>query len=428
MAFSLDSGADASAYVELLVPELAQARSDQSDKWLDEGRDWSIADEKGFAHTWLNQAMRRVQEQRLSEGAAKLDDAAVKSIVQGVIDASFSGGRLLRAWNENLTATNLTAQGTEPVRLEQANGAILMLEPVANTVEQFRAAILACRAQSTRPDAPWDHQNHELELVLNDGTRLTAIDFVVPVPFVTLRRPTFKIVTLDDLVANETMTAQAGAFLKAAVKSKQRILVGGSMNSGKTVTLRALAAALPSDASLVTAESSGELLLKDGAGDPYPHFITPLEARRPGADGRGEVTLGQLIMNAQRMSPTCVIVGEVRGPEAQALAKSLRQGYQVMSTIHGMSAVDSVANAALYLEEYEGTPSDAALKGIVRSVDVVVFMEQIDGKRVVAEIAAPMTTFEDAIQCATIYKNGVMHPLPDVLKHKLARFGFGDRF
>lgn len=414
------------------IGELVSGLSDARTRLIDDNPDRAVTadDEKRFAASWLNDAFADIQRRRLAAGKPKLDDVEIDRARQSVLDTAFHGARLWRTWCDHPTATNLSVIGTQPGRMELADGRIIEVPPVASTDDELRASVRALRANSRRPDSSWDHLNHELELVIDaEKTRLTAIDFVTPRPFVTLRRATMSRVTLEDLVANRTMSEQCGAFLAAAVRSKFRILVGGSMNTGKTVLLRALAASLSSDAQVVVAESQGELQLGDAAGDIYPRFIASMEARRAGADGHGEISLNDLIQNAQRMSPTCVIVGEVRGAEAVALAKAVQQGYQVMATIHGYSSVHAVGNAALYLEQHTNMNTDSALRRMADGIDLAVFMEIVDGRRVVAEVASIGQAADGLVKSDLIFDHtGVGYPLTEEIKRRLARFGYGDAF
>jgi len=332
-------------YGALLVRELADERS----KLIGEVGNVSEADEQRFAGSWMRSEIQRIQEERLGQGRDKLEQATVDALRQFVVDTAFHGAQILRVWQDHPNATNMWVNGTNPVVIELDKGQIIDGPPVAKSDAELVNGIRAMRAKSSRPDDPWDHTNHALEFVIeDDGTRVTAISYVTKQPFVTFRRPTFLKVTLDDLVGNNTLSRECANFLDAAVRARFRILIGGSMNTGKTVLLRALAASLPKDWITVTAESQAELLLDESAGAPYPNFIVPLEARKPGADGSGAISLNTLIQDAQRMSPQCVIVGEIRGAEAEALAKSVTQGYMVMSTIHGYSASHSnVQNGVL---------------------------------------------------------------------------------
>lgn len=388
----------------------------------------SLADERQYALSFLNKRLEDRQKGRLEAGQPPISARELEQIRESVMATAFDASRMWRLWtNEYAEAENMWANGTDPCFVQFPGGKLVQGEPLADTDEELERSIRLLRAKSTRPDQPWDHLNHQLELVIqDDGTRVTATNYVAKHPFVTFRRPTLKQITLDDLVDNDTMSQSCAEFLDAAVKTGLRIMIGGSMNTGKTVLLRALAASLPTQWITVTAESQGELMLGESAGDVYPDFVLELEARKAGADGHGEVSLNQLIEDAQRLSPDCVIIGEVRGEESKALSKAVSQGYMVMATIHAYSAREAISNAGLYLEQYTGIATGPALRRMADGIDLSIFMEkQANGKRRVAEVIAVMSGDEGRLTHHTICDhNGQMSPVPERLKVIFERNGY----
>lgn len=370
-------------FVARVTAAVNEARRDLAERY---GSDIAELEERATAEQVARAVLREVNEELLAANQPALSAAEIDAHVEAAIVDSFHGARLLGQWARFDDALNMTAIGTNRTRIELAGGRIIDGEPIADSFEAFRKEVLALRAQSNRPNADWNLRDYELELVLDDGTRVTAVWFVSKEPFVTLRRPTMAKVTFEDLVGLGTLDAEAAALLSAVVRSEGRVLVVGSMNVGKTTLLRALAQRLDRDASLITIESSAELLLDKHAGTLYPRHTHAMEGRKPNAKGEGGVSLNDLVQAAQRMNPTCVIVGELRGEEAVGWAKSAGQGYQVMATIHGRSATHGITNAALYLNEHTAVGADTALARVCDGVDVAVFLENVAGKRIVAQI------------------------------------------
>lgn len=307
---------------------------------------------------------------------------------QMVMTTCFRSSRLRTVWSQYPDASNLSVYGAEPARLETGPGEVISLEPIVRSPEELRRNIMELAAEAGESGELWDPRRPELGIILDDGTRVTAIDWVTPKPFVTLRRPTYAQVTLDDLVANDTMTKQCRDFLAAAVRARLRILVAGSMNSGKTVLLRAFGSALPKTDAVMVAEAQPELRLEHGKGI-YPALVVPLTARRARSDPKFDVTVRSLIEMIQRMTPSVVIIGEVRGEEAVALGAALGQGYQVLSTIHADSAAGAVRTAAMYYREATGCGQQSALE-LMAGVDIAVHMtrHRDTNKRILGEIAA----------------------------------------
>lgn len=397
-------------FVVQLVEEIGHARKSLAEKY---GHELTESEERATADQVARQTLRTINQARMAANETALSADQVEMLVQSALEQSFHGDRLMAQWNRFPDALNLAAIGTKRTRIELPGGTIIDGEPIAGTFEEFRKEILALRGRSNKPNADWNPREYELELVLDDGTRVTAVWFVSDEPFVALRRPTLSKVTLDDLVGLDTLGVEAAALLTATVRSNGRILVGGSMNTGKTTLLRALAERLAPNSALITVESSAELLLDKHAGSVYPRFTHAMEGRKPNAKGDGGVSLNDLVTNAQRMSPTCVIVGELRGPEAVGWSKAVSQGYQVMATIHGRSAAHSVTNAAMYLDEHTGVGSIPALARVCDGVDVAVFLENVGGKRIVSEVIEVFNANGDQVRHKLLFDHNGWVADPD---------------
>ena len=412
-------------YVGQLIGELAEARTELHERSKDPV---SEASERQFSTSWLRGRLRSINEALLTSGTTALASAQISAIIEQVLSTTFDATKLWRVWTEDFgDAQNLWVIGTERCRVQLGDGSMVDGPVLAGSNDELERAVRSLRAMSSRPDAPWNRLAHQLEFVVpSDATRVTATKYTTGTDvFVTLRRATMARLSLADLVANQTMPPEVGEFLNTAVAAGMRILVGGAMNSGKTVLLRALAASLDPDTPLVLVEGQAELMLKRFAGDPYPKWILETESLPAGADGHGEVELARLIKDAQRMSPGCVLVGEVRGEEAQALSKAVNQGYQVMGTIHSSSAVHAVRNAALYLQEYSSIESGPALQRMAMGIDIAVFLEQINGTRRVAEVVAVGDSFDDQLKSDMVYTFGDsgLAPLPEWVKRVFRRKG-----
>jgi pilus assembly protein CpaF len=221
---------------------------------------------------------------------------------------------------------------------------------------------------------------------LPDGSRVHAV-----IPPLSLRGPVltvrkFSPVPLgpDDLLANGTMGPRMLAFLAACVRGRANIVVSGGASSGKTTLLGVLSSFIPDDERLITIEDAAELRLAK------PHVVG-LEARPPNVEGRGEVTLRDLVRNALRMRPDRIIVGEVRGGEALDMLQAMNTGHDgSLSTAHANSP-----RHLLWRLETMALMSDVDLpvahvrEQVAAAIDVVAHMARLrDGRRVVAEIAS----------------------------------------
>ena len=220
---------------------------------------------------------------------------------------------------------------------------------------------------------------------LPDGSRVNVV--IAPLslngPCLTIRRFRREGFSLRDLVANATMPAGAAELLAVAVAARASIVVSGGTGSGKTTTLNALSGAIPTGERIVTIEDAAELQLRQG------HVIR-LEARPASLEGRGEVTIRQLVRNALRMRPDRIVVGEVRGGEALDLLQALNTGHDgSLSTVHANSPEDALRRLeTLALMAGVGLPHAAVREQVASAVDLVVHQaRQAGGSRAVTAIA-----------------------------------------
>ncbi|MGD0638510.1 MAG: CpaF/VirB11 family protein, partial [Nitrososphaerales archaeon] len=217
---------------------------------------------------------------------------------------------------------------------------------------------------------------------LPDGSRLSALMAVASRPVISIRRHRYVDLTIDDLVAMGGLKEEVAAFLKAAVRARKNIVIGGAMNAGKTTLVRALAAEIPPRERLVTIEQAFELGL-DQAPDRHPDLVA-LEARPPNSEGHGAVSMARLVRRALRMNADRVIVGEVLGDEVLPMLNAMSQGRAgSMCTIHADSSIGVFHRLASYaIQAPERLPVESTNLLIAGAVDFAVFVE-------IAEKAGP---------------------------------------
>ena len=249
-------------------------------------------------------------------------------------------------------------------------------EAVMHVIERI-VAPLGLRVDESSPSA---------DARLPDGSRVHAI-----IPPLSLRGPVlnvrkFSLIPLvaADLLAQGTLGPRMLEFLAACVRGKANIVVSGGTSSGKTTFLNVLSSFIPDGERLITIEDAAELRLAK------PHVVS-LEARPANVEGRGEVTVRDLVRNALRMRPDRILVGEVRGGEALDMLQAMSTGHDgSLSTAHANST-----RHLLWRLETMSLMSDVELPAahvraqIASALDLVVHMARLpDGRRVVTEIAA----------------------------------------
>jgi pilus assembly protein CpaF len=184
-----------------------------------------------------------------------------------------------------------------------------------------------------------DESSPYVDARLPDGSRVNAI--IPPLSIdgasLTIRRFSAEPYRAEDLVSFGTMSRQTVEFLDACVRGRLNILVSGGTGAGKTTTLNVLSSFLPDDERILTIEDSAELRLQQ------PHVVR-LESRPPNIEGRGEVSIRDLVRNALRMRPDRIVVGEVRGGEALDMMQAMNTGHDgSISTVHSNSPRDALA-------------------------------------------------------------------------------------
>ena len=184
-----------------------------------------------------------------------------------------------------------------------------------------------------------DESSPYVDARLPDGSRVNAIvpPLALDGPSLTIRKFAADPYQVEDLVGFGTFTNPVARFLDACVRGRVNILVSGGTGAGKTTTLNVLSSFIPDDERIITIEDAAELRLQQ------PHVVR-IEARPPNIEGRGEVTIRDLVRNALRMRPDRIVVGEVRGGEALDMLQAMNTGHDgSISTIHANSPRDSLS-------------------------------------------------------------------------------------
>jgi pilus assembly protein CpaF len=219
---------------------------------------------------------------------------------------------------------------------------------------------------------------------LPDGSRVNVVipPLAVDGPAVSIRRFAAARPGPDELLALGSVTGEMLALLEAAVRGRRSVLISGGTGSGKTTLLNALSSFVGADERVVTIEDAAELRLQQ------PHVVR-LESRPTSVEGRGEVTIRDLLRNALRMRPDRIVIGEVRGGEALDLLTALNTGHRgALSTVHANSAADALRRLeTLALMAGIGLPHAAIREQLGRGFQLLVHLERRpDGRRVVEEI------------------------------------------
>ncbi|MEI7947124.1 MAG: ATPase, T2SS/T4P/T4SS family [bacterium] len=230
-----------------------------------------------------------------------------------------------------------------------------------------------------------DESQPYVDARLQDGSRVNAIISPLSLigPCITIRKFSKRPLTVDDLIRFNTWTRNASDFLRLCVLMRKNIVVAGGTGSGKTTLLNVLSGFIPSTDRILTIEDAAELRLVQ------PHVIR-LEARPPNIEGRGAITIRDLVRNALRMRPDRVIVGECRGGEALDMLQAMNTGHDgSLTTVHANSPRDVISRLeTMVLMSGMELPSRAIREQIASAIDIVVHESRMsDGSRKVVCIS-----------------------------------------
>jgi pilus assembly protein CpaF len=236
---------------------------------------------------------------------------------------------------------------------------------------------------------------------LPDGSRVNAI--IPPLslngPTITIRKFFKEALTIDDLNRLGTLTPQIANFLEACVKARLNIVVSGGTGSGKTTTLNVLSSFIPDDERIVTIEDAAELQLRQ------EHVIT-LESRPPNIEGKGAITIRDLVRNALRMRPDRIVVGEVRSGEALDMLQAMNTGHDgSLTTGHANSPRDMLSRLeTMVLMAGMELPVKAIREQISSAIDLIIQQSRLrDGSRKVTHITEVQGMEGDIIVLQDIY-------------------------
>jgi pilus assembly protein CpaF len=246
-----------------------------------------------------------------------------------------------------------------------------------------------------------DESSPTVDARLPDGSRVNAV--IPPIalngPTVTIRKFSKDPFTVDDLIRFGTFTAEMATFLKACVEARLNIVVSGGTGSGKTTMLNVLSSFIPDDERIVTIENAAELQLRQD-------HVVRLESRPPNIEGKGEVTIRDLVINSLRMRPERIVVGECRGGEALVMLQAMNTGHDgSMTTAHANSPRDTLSRLeTMCLMAGMDLPVRAIREQIASAVDLIVQQDRLkDGTRKITNVTEVQGMEGDVIVLQDIF-------------------------
>jgi pilus assembly protein CpaF len=246
-----------------------------------------------------------------------------------------------------------------------------------------------------------DESSPYVDARLPDGSRVNAV--IPPIslvgPTLTIRKFAKNPITIEQLIQFGSLTPEALQFLKACVEARLNIIISGGTGSGKTTLLNILSGFIPSDERILTIENAAELQLRQ------EHVVT-LESRPANIEGRGEITIRQLVINALRMRPDRIIVGEIRDDAALDMLQAMNTGHDgSMTTAHSNSPRDTLSRLeTMTLMAGMDLPVRAIREQVSSAIDLIVHQERLrDGTRRVVCITEVSGMEGDVITTTDIF-------------------------
>lgn len=246
-----------------------------------------------------------------------------------------------------------------------------------------------------------DESSPYVDARLPDGSRVNAV--IPPIslvgPVLTIRKFSKNPITVDQMVQFGSVTPESIQFLKACVEARLNIIISGGTGSGKTTLLNVLSSFIPSDERIITIENAAELQLRQ------EHVVT-LESRPPNIEGRGEITIRDLVMNSLRMRPERIIVGECRGGETLDMLQAMNTGHDgSMTTAHANTPRDALSRIeTMCLMAGMDLPIRAIREQVASAVDLICQQERMrDGTRKVTYITEVSGMEGDVITMTDIF-------------------------
>jgi pilus assembly protein CpaF len=348
----------------------------------------------------------RVQNRLINELDPKLDLSNATKVRQQVEDI----------FNSILDSENIVLTRSERARMFESIAADILgfgpLEVLLNDPEISeimvngpRQIFIERRGKLVKSDVFFNNDEHVLRVIdriisplgrrcdesspmvdarLPDGSRVNAVIRPISLvgPCLSIRKFKKEGITVEDMIRFGTLTREMAEFLSACVRARLNVVVSGGTGSGKTTTLNALSSFIPEDERIITVENAAELQLRQ------EHVVT-LESRPPNVEGKGEITIRDLVINCLRMRPERIVVGECRGGEALEMLQAMNTGHDgSMTTLHANTPRDAIARVeTMVLMAGMDLPVRAIREQIASAVNLIVQQARLkDGSRKIVNI------------------------------------------
>ena len=370
----------------------------------------------------LSMPQRRARLERMlsrilsAEGPVMSSSERVR-LIERVVDESVGLG-ILEPLIADQTVTEIMVNGTGSIFVERAGRLERLPQGFSSEEEIYRTIDRIVSSVNRRVD----ESSPMVDARLAGGERVNVI-----IPPLALDGPTITICRfpqpfrLNDLVTRKSLPNDAANLLMSMVRARLNILVSGGTGTGKTTFLNALSGAIPEAERILTIEDAAELSLQQS-------HVVRMEARPANSEGKGQVTIRDLVRNALRMRPDRIVVGEVRGGETLDMLQAMNTGHEgSLTTVHANSTVDALSRLETLASMSDiSLPVDTIRDQINGAIDIIVQLERdATGARRVSEIAEITSERRESYMTQPIMRSLVGTPRDE--KDNVARFPLSEK-
>jgi pilus assembly protein CpaF len=344
----------------------------------------------------VRRTIEELFENILAEESIALSRAEKKRLFEAIV-AEILGFGPLEPLLADETITEIMVNGAKNVYIERSG----KIERVPVSFESDEHVMRIIDRIVSPLGRRIDESSPYVDARLPDGSRVNAV--IPPIslvgPALTIRKFAKIPITIENLISFGTLTAESIEFLKSCVIGRLNVVISGGTGSGKTTLLNILSQFIPSDERIITIENAAELQLRQ-------EHVVSLESRPPNIEGRGEVTIRDLVINALRMRPERIVVGEVRDDAALDMLQAMNTGHDgSMTTLHSNSPRDTLSRLeTMVMMAGMDLPSRAIREQIASAINLIVHQERLrDGTRRVTYITEVQGMEGDVITMTDLF-------------------------